>query len=239
MVIAGNDSIQIQKLKQYLSTCFSIKDLGTLKYFLGLELARSPQGISLCQRKYTLDLLKETGMASSKPVAFPIPQNHRLSSDCGDPLQDPRQYRRLIGRLIYLTISHPDITYGVQLLSQFMQKPCQPHLDAAYHVLRYLKSSPGQGLFFPSQNDLQIKAYCDADWASCPMTRRSITGFYIFLGTAPISWKSKKQPTVSRSSAESEYRSMAATTSELIWLHSLLADLSITHSQPMSLHCDN
>jgi hypothetical protein len=113
MVIAGNDFLQIQKLKNYLSTCFSIKDLSTLKYFLGLELDCSPQEISLCQRKYTLDLLKETGMASSKPAAFPIPQQHRLSSDCGKPLQDPSKYRRLIRRLIYLTISQPDITYAV------------------------------------------------------------------------------------------------------------------------------
>jgi hypothetical protein len=127
----------------------------------------------------------------------------------------------------------------VQLLSQFIQKPCQPHLDVAYYVLRYLKSSPGQGLFFPSNSDFHIKAYRDADWASCPMTRRSVTGYYIFLGDASISWKSKKQSTVSRSSAESEYRSMAATTSELIWLRSLLTDLSVPHSQPMLLHCDN
>jgi hypothetical protein len=84
-----------------------------------------------------------------------------------------------------------------------MQKLCQPHLDTAYYVLRYLKSSPSQGLFFPSNNDFQIKAYYDAEWASCPMTRRSVTGYYIFLGDAPISWKSKKQPIVSRSSAES------------------------------------
>ena len=86
-------------------------------------------------------------MASSKPTAFPIPQQHRLSSDCKEPLQDSSQYHRLIGRLIYLISSRPDITYAVQLLSQFMQKPCQPHLDDAYYVLRYLKSSPGRGLF--------------------------------------------------------------------------------------------
>ena len=145
MVIAGNDTLQIQKLKNYLGTCFSIKDLGTLKYFLGLELARSPQGISLCQRKYTLDLLKEIGMSSSKPAHFPIPQQHRLTSNCGEPLKGPIQYHHLIGCLIYLTVS-------------------RPHLDDVYHVLRYLKSSPGQGLFFfSSNNDFHIKAYCDAD----------------------------------------------------------------------------
>lgn len=148
MVIAGNDTLQIQKLKKYLSTCFSIKDLGTLKYFLGLELARSPQGISLCQRKYTLDLLKETWMSGSKTAAFPIPQQHQLCSNCGEPLKDPRQYRRLIGRLIYLTISRPDITYAVQFLSQFMQTPCHPHLDAAYHVLRYLRALLGKDFSF-------------------------------------------------------------------------------------------
>ena len=148
MVIASNYTFQIQKLKNCLSTCFSVNDHGTLKYFLGLKLVGSPQGISLCQRKYTFDLLKETGMSGSKPAHFPSLQQHRLTSNCGEPLKDPSQYRRLIRRLIYLPISQPNITYAVQLLSQFMPRLCRPHLDDAYHVLHYLKSSPGQGLFF-------------------------------------------------------------------------------------------
>lgn len=148
MVIARNDIFQIQKLKNYLNIYFSIKDLGTFKYFLGLELTRSLQGISLCQCKHTFDLLKEIGMSSNK-TSFRI--------------KDPSQCCCLIRRLIYLTISRPNITSAIQLLSQVMQKPSYPHLDAIYHVLRYLKSSSGQGLLFLLNSNFYIKAYYNAD----------------------------------------------------------------------------
>jgi len=120
-----------------------------------------------------------------------------------------------------------------------MQQPRKPHLDAAHRVLRYLKLAPGQGILFPSHGKLQLKGYCDADWASCPTTRRSVTRFCVFLGGAPISWKSKKQSIVSRSSAESEYTSMASLTYELVWLKQLLCDLQVPHSQQTLLYCDN
>ena len=225
-------------LRKYLDDCFHIKDLGSLKYFLGIEVARSPTGISLCQRKYTLDILNESGMLGAKPISFPMEQHHHLSTNTGAPVEDPAQYRRLVGRLIYLTITRPDITYSVHILSQFMHDPRQGHLDAAMRVLRYLKSSPGQGLFLSSSSDLTLQAYCDSNWASCPMTRRSTTGYFTQLGSSPLSWKTKKQVTISRSSAEAEYRSMATATSDLFWLRSFLRTLGVSHPQPMLLYCD-
>lgn len=120
-------------------------------------------------------------------------------------LSDPSPYRRLVGRLIYLTFTHPDITHSVNILSQFMHAPCKPHMDAALHLIPYLKATPGQGLFFPSNSDLSLRAYCDSDWASCPTTRSSTFGYCIFLGTSIVSWKTKKQSVVSHSSAEAEY----------------------------------
>jgi hypothetical protein len=165
--------------------------------------------------------------------------NLKLSRNDGDLLPDPTSYRRLIGRLIYLTITWPDISFSVQVLSQFMHRPRQPHMAAASRLLRYLKGSPGQGLFYPASSDLKIKAFYDSDWAACSNSHRSITGFCVFIGNALVSWKSKKQHTVSRSSAKAEYQSMAACSCELTWLFSLLHDFHIPHPQPSLLFCDS
>ena len=119
-----------------------------------------------------------------------------------------------------------------------MQEPRQRHWDAVMRLLRNLKSSPGQGILLPSSNDLRLHVYCDSDWASCPMTRRSVTGYFILLGSAPISWKTKKQSTVSRSSAEAEYRAIANATSEAVWLRNLLRSVHVPIPSA-HLYCDN
>ncbi|RVW81703.1 Retrovirus-related Pol polyprotein from transposon RE1 [Vitis vinifera] len=238
ILITGNDVNAIVALKQFLHSHFRIKDLGDLKYFLGIEVSRSKKGISISQRKYTLEILKDGGFLGAKPVNFPMEQNTKLS-DSGELLKDPSQYRRLVGRLIYLTITRPDITYSVHVLSRFMHAPRRPHMEAVLRVLRYLKNSPGQGLFFPSQNDLSLRAFSDSDWAGCPISRRSTTGYCVFLGSSLISWRTKRQKTASLSSAETEYRAMAGTCCELSWLRSLLKDLRILHPKPALLYCDN
>ncbi|CAL8115735.1 unnamed protein product [Prunus armeniaca] len=239
MIITGNDPAAIQHLKDFLHHTFRIKDLGLLKYFLGIEVARSKSGVSISQRKYVLDILDDVGYFGAKPVEFPMEQDLKLQPMVGDLLKDPTQYRRIVGRLIYLTITRPDISFSVQVLSQYMNQPRKPHFDAAMRVLKYLKGTAGQGLFFPSQNSLQLRGYCDASWASCPTTRRSVIRYCVFLGNSLISWKSKKQSTISRSSAEAEYRSMAAITCELTWIRYVLQDLQVYHSGPAHVYCDN
>lgn len=161
-----------------------------------------------------------------------------LTTSVGDDLQNPSEYRRLIGRLMYLTISRPDIAFAVNKLSQFMSHPKQPHLQAVHHLLRYLKGSTGTGLFFPASATLTLTAYVDADWGSCASTRRSTTGYFVYLGDALVSWKSKKQVTVARSSAEAEYRALATVTSELLWLKQLLRAFDIVPAGIMVL-CDS
>jgi len=239
IVLASNNAAASQRFKAYLHACFSIKDLGPLKYFLGIEIARGPKGMFLCQRKYALDIIEECGLLGAKPADFPIEENHKLALACGRELPDATRYRRLVGRLIYLTITRPELTYAVHVLSQFMQSPREDHMDAARRVVRYLKGTPGDGLFLSSTSNLQVYGYCDSDWGACPLSRRSLTGYFVTLGGSPISWRTKKQATVSRSSAEAEYRAMAVATSELIWVRTLLAALGIFHPQPMKLFCDS
>ena len=136
-------------------------------------------------------------------------------------------------------MTRPDICYLVHKLSQFLSSPKVPHLQAAYRIIKYLKKTLGQGLFLSADSSLQLKAYCDADWVACIDTRKSILGFYVFLGDSLISWKCKKQQVVLRSSAESEYRAMAIVTSEILWLIALFKTFGVHYTQPIYLYCDS
>ncbi|XP_019224768.1 PREDICTED: uncharacterized protein LOC109206397 [Nicotiana attenuata] len=228
-----------------------MKDLGELKFFLGIEFALSEKGIYMSQHKYALELNSELGLAGTKPSSTPLEVNQKLTSvdfdkltssyaNIQDPLlKDAGEYQRLVGRLLYLTMTRPDISFAVQTLSQHMHSPKQSHLDAAMRVVKYIKDAPGQGLLLPSSGDGTLKAYCDANWGACLQTRRSVTGYCVFFGNALISWKSKKQDTVARSSAEAEFRSMASTAAEIVWLIGLLGELDVKVQLPVALYCDS
>uniref|UniRef100_A0A2N9GHQ2 Integrase catalytic domain-containing protein n=1 Tax=Fagus sylvatica TaxID=28930 RepID=A0A2N9GHQ2_FAGSY len=239
IVITGSDKEGIQILINHLSSSFLTKDLGKLRYFLGIEVARSKAGISLSQRKYTLDILQDTGYLGSKPVATPMEPNLKLMPDEGDFIDDPDTYRRLVGKLIYLTITRPDISYAVSIVSQFMTNPRVPHMNAVIRILKYLKNAPGRGLFYRSSGHLRIEGYTDADWAGSPSDRKSTTGYCTFIGGNLVTWRSKKQSVVARSSAEAEYRAMAHTTCELTWLRTVLQEFGLLTQGPTPLYCDN
>jgi len=178
-------------------------------------------------------------MLGSAPMPTPMNFSRHKSTNIGEPLADPTPFRRLLGRLIYLTHTRPDITFVVHHLSQFITTPTTLHHQASMRILRYLKHHPGQGIFFDSISNLQLKAFCDSDWAGCPTIRRSITGYIIYISNYPICWKSKKQQTVSRSSSEAEYHAIASATCEIQWLHHLVQDLKIDHQRLSILYCDN
>ena len=166
--------------------------MGLLNYFLGFEISHLPKGITLTQRKFTKDLLKESGYSDAKPTATPLPINCKLLADTGVPLTDPTTYRTYIGKLNFLSNTRLDISFAVQTLSQFMQQPTSAHMAALEHLLRYISGTSCQGILLQGVHSLQLTAYSDSDWASCPVSRRSVTGYVVLLDKSPISWKSKK-----------------------------------------------
>lgn len=149
-------------------------------------------------------------------MSLPLEQHLKLGLTDGIPMPDPSLYLKIIGQLLYLTVSRPDISFAMHHLNQFMQQPTTQHFQAATRVLRYLKGTITQGLFYPSSKDLTLLAYCDSDWASCSISRKSISGHCMLLGSSLISWSSKKQTVVARPSAEAEYRALASSTCEII-----------------------
>ncbi|GJY28679.1 retrovirus-related pol polyprotein from transposon TNT 1-94 [Tanacetum coccineum] len=175
ILIARNDKSLINHLKISLHTKFSIKDLGSLHYYLGIEFLRNKDSLALTQRKYALDLVTYAGLLDTKPSATPLDPNKKLTPDNGALLSDPSFYKALVGKLLYLTITRPDLAFATQALSQFLQQPRATHMKALLKVIKYVKLSMGQGLIFPARNNLHLIAYCDSDWASCPFTRRSVT----------------------------------------------------------------
>jgi len=228
ILLTGDDEAELQALNDYLDKIFKIKDLGSVHYFLKIEVIHAAEGLLLTRRKFAKELLQEFGYTSLSPVSSPLDLSHKITAEDGDLLADPSLYRREIGKLNFLTNTRPDLAFAVQHLSQFMQAPQVPHYNAFMHVLRYIKGQPGLGILLHRSTDYTLQAYCNSDWAACPHTRRSVSGYVVFLGDCFISWKSEKQGIVSLSSAEAEYRSMRRVVAELSWITCLLDEFNVT-----------
>ncbi|XP_065632023.1 uncharacterized mitochondrial protein AtMg00810-like [Quercus suber] len=238
IVLTGNNPQFIDSLISQLSSSFELKDLGSLHYFLGLQITRTSKGLFLCQTKYAQDLLLRHHMHTSKPARSPCAPNIRLVPTEGSPLLNPHEYRSMVGSLHYLTFTRPDLSFSVHQVCQFMANPTDSHLIAAKRILRYINGTLHFGVFL-QHGPLSLSAFSDSDWAGDPFDRRSTTGFLVYLGYNPITWSAKKQETVSRSSTESEYRALASTAAELSWIRQILKDLGIFLPSSPTLWCDN
>ena len=179
IIITGDDEEEIARLKVQLGKEFEVKNLGLLQYFHLIAVARGTGVLS--QRKYVLDLLTETGMLGCRPVASPIDPKIKLTELVAEKV-DRDRYQKLVGRLIYLTHTRPDISFAVHVVSRPMRDPRKDHMDAVYQILRYLKGAPGKGLIFRKHGHFNIEGYCDSDWASCADDRKSTSGYYMFVG---------------------------------------------------------
>ena len=239
MVIIGNDEQKIKNLKGRLFLEFEMKDLGNLKYFLGIEVLRSKKGIFINQKKYILDLLAETGMIDCKPAETPITVNHGLQTELGGEMAEKEQYQKLVGKLIYLAHTRPDISYAVGVVSRFMHCPQIQHMEAVMRIIRYLKGTSNRGVLFENNGNLDLMAYTDAGWAGDKDSRKSTSGYFTLVGGNLVTWRSKKQNVVALSSAEAEFRGIAKGVTEILWLRKLLCELGFPPKGACRLICDN
>ncbi|KAL0641218.1 hypothetical protein Bca4012_103077 [Brassica carinata] len=239
LIITGSDKAGIQATKEFLKSVFDIKDLGEMKYFLGIEICRSKEGLFMSQRKYTMDMLKETDVLGGKIAKTPLEEGYKVLRE-GEVeekqlFEDPKLYRKMVGKLIYLTITRPDICFAVNQVSQHMQAPKVHHWKMVDRILRYLSGTSGQGVWMGCNGSTEVVGYCDADWAGDRVDRRSTTGYCTFIGGNLVTWKSKKQKVISCSSAEAEYRAMLKLTNELVWIKGILKHLEIEQSYDNAL----
>lgn len=241
IIVASSSQNAVTALLKDLAVDFALKDLGDLHYFLGIEVSKVRDDILLSQDKYTSDLLKKVNMAHCKPAVTPLCTTEKLSLQDGEALgsEDSTRYRSVVGALQYLTLTRPDISFPVNKVCQFLHSPTTVHWTAVKRILRYLKHTLGTGLKIRKNSSMLVSAFSDADWAGSVDDRRSTSGFAVFLGCNLVSWSARKQATVSRSSTEAEYKSLANATAEVIWIQTLLQELRVPSPPAAQLWCDN
>lgn len=239
LILTGNDSAFLNRVIDSLGTKFSLKDMGDLSYFLGVEVLRSSKGCFLSQRKYVVDLLTRHNMLDSNPVETPKAASTRLHLADGSAPADASVYRQALGGLQYLSFTRPDISFAVNKLSQFMHAPTVTHLGAVKRLFRYLNGMRDFGVWLRPSSAMPLHCFSDADWGGNCDDRSSTGAYVVFLGPNPISWSSKKQHSVARSSTEAEYRAIASAAAEVRWLHSLLRELHVPLPAAPVIYSDN
>lgn len=240
ILITGSSAREVQSLIQGLNQIFALKDLGDLSYFLGIEVQRlSNESLHLSHVKYIKDLLAKAKMQEAMGISTPMVSGAKLSKHGDDVFGDPKLYRSIVGALRYATITRPEISFSVNKVCQYMHLPLETHWKIVKRILRYLNGTLQHGLVIHKSCNLSLTAFCDEDWASDIDDRRSIFSSCMFLGPNLISWSSKKQRVVSRSTTEAEYQSLANTVSELIWLKALLSELKFSPRIVPTIYCDN
>jgi histone deacetylase 1/2 len=224
IIVTSSCQDAVTTLLKDLRADFALKDLGNLSYFLGIEVNSRQGGIVLSQEKYASDLLHKVGMFKCKASPTPLLASEKLSREDGTPLAvgDATRYRSIVGGLQYLTLMRPDLAFSVNKVCQFLHAPTTAHWSAVKRILRYVKGSMNIGLYISKSDSKLVSAFSDADWAGDTDDRRSTGGFAVYFGPNLISWSARKQPTVSRSSTEAEYKSLANATAEVIWFEALL-----------------
>ncbi|GJX73794.1 retrovirus-related pol polyprotein from transposon TNT 1-94 [Tanacetum coccineum] len=203
---------------------FKMSMMGKISFFLGLQISQSPRGIFINQSKYALESLKKYGFDSCDPVDTPMVEKSKLDEDKEGKAVDPSHYRGMIGTLLYLTASRPDLQFAICMCARYQARPTEKHLNAVKRIFRYLKGTVNRGLWYPKDSSIALTAFADADHAGCQDTRRSTSGSMQFLGDRLISWSSKRQKSAM----------MSGCCAQILWMRSQLTDYGIGfHKIPM------
>lgn len=239
LIFTGNDEAMLSEFKNSMLREFDMTDLGKMRFFLGIEVLQKSDGIYICQRKYALEVLKRFGMLDSNSVGSPIVPGSKISRDgSGKPI-DETHYKQLVGSLIYLTATRPDMMFVTCLISRYMARPMEIHLQAAKRVLRYLKGTVNYGIHYRRGEDGELIAFTDSDYAGDMDDRKSTSGYVFMMGSSAVSWCSKKQPIVTLSTTEAEFVAAAVCVCQGIWVQRILKEMGQSDKGCMTVMCDN
>lgn len=214
-------------------------NLGKMKYFLGVEVTQNEKGIFICHKKYAEETLKNYGMEDCNSVRNLMVPGNKLSKEGNRTSLDATSFKQLVGSLRYLTATRPDLIYSVNMVSQFMESPGEPHLAAVKHILRYVKGTRDFVIQYGRGRDAGLEGYVDNDYAGDESDRKSTTGYAFMFGGGAVSWASKKQPIVTLSTIEAEYVAAAYGACQAVWLRNVLIDIGFDQREKTTLFCDN
>ncbi|XP_024004132.1 uncharacterized protein LOC112081591 [Eutrema salsugineum] len=238
IIFGGTSQELVDAFVASMTSEFEMSMVGELKYFLGLQITQSEEGVFISQSTYARNLLKRFKLDSAKEAKTPMSTTTSLTRDDERASVDPTLYRGMIGSLLYLTASRPDLCLSVGICTRYQAKPKQSHLEAVKRIIKYVKGTVELGIWYSKGSNQNLVGYCDADWTGSADDRKSTSGGCFFLGNNLISWLSKKQNSVSLSTAEAEYIAMGSCCSQLLWMKQMSADYGID-SGPFLVYCDN
>jgi uncharacterized membrane protein YgcG len=239
MIYFSTDGKMIEEFKKSMMQKFEMSDLGELRYFLGLEVKQEKNGIFLSQGKYARDLLTKCDMLNCNTVSTPMNVREVLRKEDGTESADGFKFRSMVGGLMYLTHTRPDISHATGVVSRFMANPTKLHMTAAKRVLRYIADTIDYGIWYKKERGARLIGYSDSDWASGSEDRKSTSGYLFLLGTGPVCWSSKKQPTVALSTAEAEYVALSSAAQHGVWMRRILEDMQQARRESTVIKCDN
>nr|GFB04213.1 retrovirus-related Pol polyprotein from transposon TNT 1-94 [Tanacetum cinerariifolium] len=212
--------------------------MGKISFFLGLQISQSPRGIFINQSKYALESLKKYGFESCDPVETPMIEKSKLDEDKEGKAVDPSHYRGMIGTLLYLTASRPDLQFAICMCARYQARPTEKHVHAVKRIFRYLRGTGHWGLWYPKDSSVALTVFVNVDHACCQDTRRSTFGSVQFLGERLISWSSKRQKSVAISSTEAEYIALSGCCAQILWMRSQPSDYGLGFNK-IPMYCDN